>query len=174
MINKVFLLLCFLIVVDCHVKKEIPEHLKKKYGLIDPTKQRQPKPDFDHTQHKPKPKDPTRSKSHDEIPRVPDKDIHEEEIPHDEHNHIDHHVNDAMRDHEIAKVKMELQGKKPGEPLVQPQGESMGEDHVLGKMIEDHSRNKTSGFNFDFMMNMVFKVYFREKHMKRGSEDLEG
>ena len=57
---------------------------------------------------KPKPKDPTRKKSEHEIPRVPDHEIDEEEIPHEEHNSVDIHVNEAIREHEISKVKLEL------------------------------------------------------------------
>lgn len=135
----VLLMLC-LTFVHTYVKKEIPEHLRKKYGLIDPTKQRHTPPDIDLSMHKPKPKDPSRKKTHDEIPRVPDKDIHEEDIPHTEHNHHELHVNDAMREHEIAKVRAELEGKKLEVPKTNlPDGESIDESKLLGKMIQENA-----------------------------------
>jgi len=75
--------------VNGYVSKEIPEHLLKEYGLIDPTKDiRHPNnPSYHEVLHaiKNAPKrDPTRKKTHEDIPRVPDHEIHEEEIPHDQ------------------------------------------------------------------------------------------
>jgi hypothetical protein len=93
------------------VKKEIPEHLLKKYGVIDPKVDNRVKPDIKAEDLPKYIRDPTREKSEFEIPRVKGE-IHDEDIPHEEHIHEEKHITEAMREHEIAKVRQELEEKK--------------------------------------------------------------
>ena len=61
---------------NAYARKEIPEHLMKKYGLIDPKVDNRVIPDIKPEDFKPQVRDVKRKKTEHEIPRV--KDIHEE------------------------------------------------------------------------------------------------
>lgn len=95
-------------VVNGFVKKEIPEHLQKKYGLIDPTKDNRVMPEIDLSKLKPKPRDVTRKKNEHEIPRVNDEHYTQEEIPHNEHNHKKEHIDEGEKLLRITLAKAEL------------------------------------------------------------------
>ena len=66
---------------DAYVRKEIPEHLQKKFGLIDPkAPDNRVVPEIKPEHLVPPKRDVMRKKGTDEIPRVPEDEIDVEEV----------------------------------------------------------------------------------------------
>jgi len=65
--------------------------------LIDPKRDDRVVPDFNPEDFVARPRDPTRKKTEEEIPRVPEIDIHMEEIPIDENNVNLKHMDEAEK-----------------------------------------------------------------------------
>jgi len=82
---------------------------------------------------------------------LPEHEIHSEVIPHDEHHHTEQHINEAMREHEVAKIRDQLELKAQNN----------------SEQISPPSNNQN-----DFSLDMIFRVYYRKRYMTRGEDDL--
>lgn len=69
----------------------MPDHLAAKYNIIDPTKVYREIPKIEPHLFVPKPRDTLRTKTEEDIPRVPEHKIHSEEIPENEFNRVEEH-----------------------------------------------------------------------------------
>ena len=111
-------------------------------------------------------RDVTRKKTHDEIPRVPEHKYISEEIPEDEHIIHEHHLEEAEADHDTAvrERKLDYERKKRD-------ARSRGEDEDDSDLANEDF-DVEPGFNKEFMLAMVFKIYFRDRWMKNPEEAL--
>ena len=82
------------------VYDELPNHLIKKYGIVDPGKvEKRDIPIIDPANLVPKPRITRRYKSHDEIPRIDESKIVSEIIPEDEMLRNEAHDWKAIKNH---------------------------------------------------------------------------
>ena len=88
--------------VEATVNKFIPEELSEHYQFIDPTKPWIADHNIRLEDVVPPPRDVTRKKTHDEIPRVPNHKYDQEDIPEEEHNLVRAHVDNAKQEHHAA------------------------------------------------------------------------
>lgn len=80
------------------VHLDLPDHLMKKYNIIDPKKPRE-YPDLHPDVMIPKKHDTSRTKTEGDIPRVPEEDMHVETISDDEWHRDEWHDYDALKMH---------------------------------------------------------------------------
>ena len=88
--------------VEATVNKFIPEELSEHYQFIDPMKPWIADHNIRLEDVVPPPRDVTRKKTHDEIPRVPNHKYDQEDIPEEEHNLVRAHVDNAKQEHHAA------------------------------------------------------------------------
>ena len=81
------------------VLKYIPDDVAHHYNAIDPKVKWLPDHGLSPEDFKPVKRDVTRTKSHEEIKRIPESKIHMEFIPEDEHIIRAHHIDSAEHEH---------------------------------------------------------------------------
>ena len=114
---------------------------------------------------KPPIRDVTRKKTHEEIPRVPEHKYIAEHIPEDEHIIDPNHLEEAEADHDIAVRERKLKHEKKKADL-QSRGEWNDDD------LANEDFDVEPGFSKEFMLAMVFKIYFRDRWMKNPEDAL--
>ena len=119
----------------------------KKYGMIDP--KNQPKienPKIKPEDLKPQVKNSKRRKEEHEIPRVPEDEIHVEDVGHDEIKHDPEHIEEASREIKIKMLKQQIEDEKRLRD--KKEIEARGGD---GELIDDRPDLKLDGFSFDMI-----------------------
>lgn len=96
-----------LVMAKVEVHAELPQHLIDKFNIRTPEMDSHREiPQIDFSKIKPKPKDPLRKKTIDEIPRVKDEHIHIEPVKADEHTQDDDHLHEALRLQRLYKGEL--------------------------------------------------------------------
>ena len=95
----------------------LPEHLLAKYNIIDPTKQYREIPRIEPHLFVPRARDTLRSKTEDDIPRIPEHKIDSETIPDSEFNRVEEHDYQALAEHRKI-FSLDLARNKVKQPKV--------------------------------------------------------
>jgi len=158
-----------------HIKKELPPHLREKYKAVDPKKHV-----FVPTKHnltdadlKPAPKDPTRRKTHDEIPRVADRHVEVEHLEHHEVLITKDHIEDARKYHALDLKRRKKNAAQDQQVTVEDEKAAETIDDEDDLFEEEWAREeKPENPDHDYLFKMIILVHFRQKFQPEKEDSL--
>lgn len=147
--------------------KKIPDHLMKRFPLVDPNRKHVPKHNIQPHQFVPPVMDPHKRKTEKEVPREPEHTIHTEDMHPDDHVEHEKHYGVAKTAHLTSIRKRDRMDREERQRERRKNGTAHLSDREDGALLVDDPNKlakPTAAPTTDDLHSMIISVFIRDKY----------